>query len=389
MRVVCAILCALCVAVGSGRGQTWTVTSLNTNYNWRGVASSADGTKLAAAASQSAGDGIYLSTNSGATWVQAQAPTGSWGPIVCSADGTVLVAANSGVGGIYISTNSGRTWNQANIPEEQWSSIAASADGTKLVAAYPPDGFGAADVYASTNSGNSWFSPTNITGYSIAVACSADGSKMAALTYGGGASLLIVSTNFGLSWQPAAPLSPAYGLGCAADGTGLYVVATNIYISADWGATWQSSGNQAPVSGFFAGSANGSVLLGKGPGNVSFPIYTSRNGGSAWISNNVPPAVWTTFACSADGNTLVAAAAPGGIWVSKTRPSPQLEIFASNSGITLSWIVPSTNMVLQQNRDLLSWVTLTNLPTLNLTNLREQFTLQQTYPRAVFRLISH
>ena len=394
MRVVCAILCVMGITAGSGQGQTWRLTSLNTNYYWRGVASSADGTKLAAAASQSAGDGIYLSTNSGATWTQIAAPPGSWGPIACSADGTKLVGANGGVGGIYVSTNSGETWNQANVPVEQWSSIAASADGTKLLAGYPPDDVGPADIYASTNAGNSWFSPTNITGSSIAVACSADGSKMAALTYGGeGQSMLIVSTNFGLFWQSAAPSGAEFGLGYAADGTKLYAAGTNFYMSQDWGATWPSSGPEAPVFGLFGCSANGSALLGRGPGNDTFPIYTSRDDGFTWISNDVPPAVWTAFACSADGNILVAAAEPdgstgGGVWVSKTRPSPRLNLFLSNGSLNFSWIVPSTNMVLEQGLNLVNWTILTNSPSLNLSNLQEQLTLRPTNSRALFRLVS-
>jgi hypothetical protein len=394
MRTVCAILCAMSIAVGSGHGQTWTPTNLNTNYYWRGVASSADGTKLAAAASQSAGDGIYLSTNSGSTWTQAHAPSGGWGPIICSADGTELVAVNSGIGGIFISTNSGGIWNQANLPEEQWS-LAGSADGTKLVAAYPPDNLGPAEIYVSTDSGNDWFSPTNISGSSIAVVCSADGSKMAALTYGGaGPSMLIASTNFGLTWQPAAPSGTEFGLGCAADGTKLYAAGTNFYVSADWGATWPSSDPSAPVFGLFACSANGSVLLGRGPGNDTFPIYTSRNGGSAWTSNNVSPATWTTCACSADGNVMVATAEPGstggGVWVLKTRPSPQLNISFSGGGIDLSWIVPSTNVVLEQSLNLnsVNWTILTNSPSLNLSNLQEQMTVQPTNSRAIFRLVS-
>ena len=396
MKAVCAILCATCVGVGSGNGQTWTPTSLNTNYYWRGVASSADGTKLAAAASDSAGDGIYLSTNSGATWTPAQAPSGGWGPIVYSAGGTELVAANAGVGGIYISTNSGATWNQANVPVEQWSSIAVSADGTKLLAGYPPDDVGPADIYASTNSGNSWFQPTNIDGSSIAVACSADGSRMAALTYGGeGQSVLIVSTNFGLNWQPAAPSGAEFGLGCAADGTKLYAAGTNFYMSPNWGATWPSSGPEAPVFGLFACSANGSVLSGRGPGNDTFPIYTSRDGGSTWTSNDVPPAVWTAFACSADGNTLVAAAEPegstgGGIWVSKMPPSPHLNVISLNGNLNFSWIVPSTNMVLELSLNLspVNWSILTNSPSLNLANLQEQLTLRSTNGHAFFRLVS-
>lgn len=394
MRTVCAIFCAMSIAVGAGYGQTWTPTSLNTNYYWRGIAASADGRKLAAATTQSAGDGIYLSTNSGATWTQAQAPSGGWGPIICSADGAEFVAVNSGLGGIYISTNSGAIWTPANLPAEQWS-IAGSADGTTLLAAYPPDDIGPAEIYVSTDSGNDWFSPTNISGFSIAVVCSADGSKMAALTYGGaGPSTLIASTNFGLTWQTAAPSAAESGLGCAADGSKLYVAGTNFYVSANWGATWSSMDSSAPVFGLFACSANGSVLVGRGAGNDPFPIYTSRDGGNTWISNNVSPEDWGTFACSADGNTMVAAAQPslagGGVWISKTRPSPQLNIAFSSDGINVSWIVPSTNMVLEQSLNLnsVNWTIVTNLPTLNLSNLQEQLTFQPTNSRAIFRLVS-
>ncbi|HTV41091.1 MAG TPA: sialidase family protein [Candidatus Sulfotelmatobacter sp.] len=379
------------IAVGV-RGQIWTPTTLNTNYYWRGVAASADGTRLAAAASQSAGDGIYLSTNSGVTWTQAETPPGSWGPVACSADGTELVAVNGGVGGIYVSTDSGATWNPANVPAEEWTSIAVSADGATMLAAYPPDDAGPADLYASTNSGDSWFSPTNIDGSSIAVACSEDGSMMAALTYGGeGESTLIVSTNFGLTWQTAEPSSSEFGLGCAADGSKLYAAGTNFYVSSNWGATWPSPGPEAPVFGLFACSANGSVLMGRGPGDNSFPIYSSKNSGSTWISNNVPPAVWGAFACSADGSVLVAAAEPGGVWISKTPPpSPQLNVFSANGEVNLSWIIPSTNMVLEQSLNLnpVNWTILTNSPCLNPTNLQEQLTLQPANPAAFFRLVS-
>src|ERR1700739_692552 len=118
MKTIWAMLGVFCIAAGSGYGQTWTQISPDTNYYWAGVAMSADGTKLAATARQIPGDdsgaGIYFSTNSGAFWVQCQAPAGSWGPIACSADGSKLIAAYEGTnttsyitndGSIYISTN--------------------------------------------------------------------------------------------------------------------------------------------------------------------------------------------------------------------------------------------------------------------------------------------
>src|SRR5580658_5388243 len=87
-------------------GQSWTLTSAPAeNWLWA-VASSADGSTLAAAAS----DGpICISTNSGAAWTITTTPTETWLGISSSADGTKLVAAPNGTASsfvpLYVSTN--------------------------------------------------------------------------------------------------------------------------------------------------------------------------------------------------------------------------------------------------------------------------------------------
>jgi hypothetical protein len=43
--------------------------------------------------------------------------------------------AGGGDGGIYTSTNSGATWVKASAPTADWSALAASADGYRAVAA--------------------------------------------------------------------------------------------------------------------------------------------------------------------------------------------------------------------------------------------------------------
>jgi hypothetical protein len=97
------------------------------------------------------------------------------------------------------------------------------------------------------------------------------------------------------------------------------------------------------------------------------------------------------MASSADGNkSVVVVNFNGGIWTSQTTPSPQLNITPSSNNLALSWIVPSTNFVLQQNLDLTTgnWGTLTNKPGLNLTNLQDEVTLSPTNSSGFFRLIS-
>src|ERR1039457_2639148 len=90
---------------------------------------------------------IYVSTNSGRIWKSTSAPSNFWACVASSADGTKLVAVDSGRGDglIYASTNSGKTWNPTSAPGNFWSSVASSMDGTKLASA--DSGYGDGLIY--------------------------------------------------------------------------------------------------------------------------------------------------------------------------------------------------------------------------------------------------
>lgn len=109
---------------------------------WQAIASSADGTHLAAVVAQ--GD-IYTSADSGATWTdQTAAGSHTWAAIASSVDGTHLAAAcglpDVGGGGgwegnIYTSSDSGMVWTaQTSAGRQLWKSIASSANGRHLAA---------------------------------------------------------------------------------------------------------------------------------------------------------------------------------------------------------------------------------------------------------------
>jgi hypothetical protein len=391
MKANYAILSGLFLAAISVCAQTWTQTSTNTEYDWAGVASSADGTKLAAtlvSATPTSAEGIYLSTNSGMTWAQSQAPAGSWGPIASSVDGAKLAAANAS-GSIYTSTNSGATWIQRIASGGKLVSLASSADGSKLIAAENPGYF-----IVSTNSGANWFTPTNLSLYWLSVVCSADGTKMAA-QYGLDDADPWVSTNCGVTWQPAAiPINQGGNLAATASGNMLMLLSRGLcYTSTNWGLTWSSSfGTQIPGYVTIVSSADGSTRFTYGGGldAEEYPaiLWVSTNFGASWTSSGPTNIQWTSLASSADGKVLVAVSEFGGIWVSQVPPSPQLNLSYSSNSVNFSWIVPSTNMVLEQSPDLFNWTTLTNAPSLNYTNLREQLTLSPTNSSSFFRLVS-
>ena len=349
--------------VSTNSGTTWIANTQpqngSTYGSWSCIASSADGTRLAG----TIGNVIWVSTNSGANWLSNNVPgVAFFGSMALSADGTKLVAVvgdNNTPGPIFISTDSGVTLTRTMAPTNNWMSVASSADGTKLVAAamnlHSQCGF----IYASMDSGLTWAltsAPTN--NEWVAVASSADGSKLVATSaaafvpnqiYGG----IYTSTNFGLTWV-SNNVPDAYWLSVAssADGTRLVAVAIE-------------------------------------PGGW---VYTSTNSGTTWISNNVPNESWMQVASSADGNELVLAALgdqshnPGPIYISQTTASPRLNLAPTSGDLKLSWIVPSTNFVARQSSDLGSWMDVTNLPVLNLTNLQAEVILSPTGSSGFYRL---
>ena len=147
---------------------------------WRSIASSSDGSKLAAAVAY--GGSIYTSSDSGATWTeQTAAGSRNWQSIASSSDGSKLTAVVSG-GSIYTSSDSGATWTeQTTAGSRYWYSIASSSDGSKLAAVV----YGGS-IYTSSDSGATWTEQTTAGSRNWqSIASSSDGSKLTAVVYGG------------------------------------------------------------------------------------------------------------------------------------------------------------------------------------------------------------
>lgn len=393
---IVTVLCAFLISASTARAQVWAQTSLDTNQGWNIGFSSADGTKLIAE-----GNGIYYSTNSGQSWYPNNGPTTSSGIIACSADEKKLVAVQSDSPyNLYTSTNFGVTWTPVGDPlqGDYVQSIACSANAHTLVAlAGGPSG----GIFVSTNFAANWTMATNPNVFWGSVVCSADGTKMAAQN--AGLNGVYTSTNSGYMWQKSGISSRDYATAniiSSADGSKLVVSAgLHLYISTNWGTTWSFTNNA--LGGYIVSSADCSLLLNAGYNNVNgtpfFDIYTSTNLGVSWVSNNLPQQAWNSVACSADGKELIAGAgtfgqndnpATNGVWIAQMTPSPQLNLSSSKTNLNFSWLVPSTNMVLQQSPDLNAWTTITNSPALNYTNLQEQLTLSSAGSPSFFRLIS-
>jgi hypothetical protein len=288
----------------------------------------------------------------------------------------------SGGGGIYISTNSGSVWQTNTVGAGEWYAVASSADGSRLAASmfYPPL------IFNSTNGGQTWV--TNVFPHEmVSLHCSVDGSCWMA---SGTPATLAVSTNNGVSWSTSANWAGMnYALSIAASADRARWVATayqNILTSTNLGATWNTNPVPSETWQCIASSADGSRLIA-----CSFQhIYTSTNFGISWVSNNLSTISTgiSSVASSADGSKLVAAMNGGGIWVAQNVAQPGLDISNSSAGAIISWIVPSTNFLVQQSFDLASWSNLTNIPVINLTNLHNEVTLWPSNDHGFYRLMT-
>lgn len=373
--------------------QEWTQTTAPST-NWSALASSADGSKLIATARGSFTENvpIYISTNAGVTWQESTPPLTNydWSSVASSADGGRLVASSRA--GVYTSTNFGADWvYQTN---HFFGSLASSADGTRLVGAE------SYHVFTSADAGVSW-QPSGVDGGEC-VASSADGTKLVTAYFAYPGQLfggIFTSTNAGFNWtRTSAPLDYWTGwtaLASSADGvklaatigpTGWPTGPGPIFVSTNGGGTWQASGSLTSFWFSVASSADGATLVASG----STGTYTSADAGKNWgWVTNVPPGLngRAYVSCSADGKTLAVALAGGGIWISRTTPTPSLNLARAGTNVVASWTVPSLDFVLQQNPNLseTNWTDVPIPPVLNLTNLQQEVLVPKVGTR-FFRL---
>lgn len=255
-------------------GVTWTARE-STRF-WTGIASSSDGTKLAATVS---GGQIYTSTDSGVTWT-ARESTRFWSHIASSADGSRLVAT-VGSGQIYISSNSGANWT-ARDSNRIWSGVASSADGFNLVATV-----NGGQIYTSVNGGSSWTARETNRSWN-SVTSSADGTKLAATVNSG---QIYTSTDAGVNWTPRDATRFWVSIASSADGTSLIAAVSSgqTYISKDSGVTWFSKESVQNLRRV-ASSSDGRKLVGYTLFGTSGQIHTSQ--AASGIQNNTVELVY-------------------------------------------------------------------------------------------------
>lgn len=184
------------VFVSTDAGVNWLGTPhLSGVAAWTAVASSGNGSNLVATAN---GLPIYTSPNGGTNWF-AHETSRPWTCVASSADGSVLAAGVASSGFIYTSTDFGASWVPGTVAQN-WAGLACSADGARMIAVVNGGG-----VYVSQDTGANWqirsMLPPALT-YTGAAA-SSDGATLAAVANASG---ILVSSKTSTTTGPTGQL---------------------------------------------------------------------------------------------------------------------------------------------------------------------------------------
>lgn len=294
------------------------VERINTDHDWRGLASSNTGQYLAAINTR----GLFLSSNYGADWVDGSGdlPGGSsahvWTSIASDKTGSIIVATEN-AGYIWVSNNRGANWT-AEGPRKDWKSASVIAAG----------GYEAAAIDATDHT--VWATPYfdfGLTHWSEQDLGSNDWDRVAVGLFGETAlathgdllaSGYVAITTNGTTWNIVRNGLPndywdvitGYDNGFSSKGFVLAAGYSNtVEISTTSGQAWMAS---SPIgSGYsawkaIATSIDGGEMILLPDGNSAPQISTDK--GLTWSTvSGLPTVDWAAAAVSGDGTFMAAA----------------------------------------------------------------------------------
>lgn len=247
-------------------------------------------------------EGVYRSTNGGATWAQCDPANARLknasqyicGQLQCSRDGQVIYLAN-GLQSLFRSEDGGTSWNE--LPPAPGQILAAASGGRLIASTWP------GPVFMSSDGGNTWV-PRLAARWANAVAMSADGrvclvgchSESVYLSTDGGANWRVVDAVGRAGWQ-GAWVSP--------DGRHLWLTDPNqgcAHVSTDGGLNWER--REPGFSGMWvSGSGDGTRML----MSNRFELQLSTDGGRSWTPQGIASRhfFWLFPKVSTDGATLL------------------------------------------------------------------------------------
>ena len=225
----------------SNNGTSWLPAGLS---NTSILALLASGTNLFASTGNT---GIFLSSNMGSSWKAVNVGLPNTDVIALAVIDTNIFAATGG--GLFLSTDSGASWTSSFIP------LAINA-----LATIRSDLFAGVTggVYISTNLGLGWDEYGGTLSDLNVQALAVSGTYLIAGTDTGG---IFFSPDFATTWYGSGSLIDTSITALAVIGTNLFagIQGRGVLLSTDTGATWRAI--NTGLTDLFAGTENGGVFL--------------------------------------------------------------------------------------------------------------------------------
>ncbi len=273
---------------------TWSDISNVGRWDWKDAAVSADGRYQAAVFNDGQGGYLYQSGDYGENWaVNNVLGYGEWTHLAISDNGEKLAVCSYRDGIIAISSDSGSSWTNSVVGPhpstiEKWGGIDMSSDGQVILASQIY-----LDTHLSADGGNSW---TTVT----------------------------------IGSQPSNPAWRAVSV--SADGNTLLLAASEVWVSADKGSTWECKDDNS--------SWTGGELSPDGSRIILTNVYNSRLGysdnlGDSWTTISLGSARKPVDVCfSQYGDGILAATVEGFYSTDWVASLPGDLIVSMNAGDT-------------------------------------------------------
>jgi len=213
--------------------------------------------------------GVFVLTNSGATWTQMYSGPANRAVKALVVSDTILFAGTAS--GVDRSTDNGKSWSEANAGMANTPVSALAILGNDLVAGTDSSG-----IFRSTDHGTTWVAASTGLTDSTIHALAASGSRLFAGTNRG----VFVSINGGLQWQESnTGITNGQVNALACIGTNLIAGMTSgVYRSTGEGVGWDRLG----LSGYVTTLAVSGTDLLAGRANPD-GAFRSTDNGTSWL----------------------------------------------------------------------------------------------------------
>lgn len=243
---------------------------------------------------------LLVSANDGASWSAFVAPEGANGLLVSSDGSKLVVKGKYGENAIYVSTDTGRTWVKRNSFVPDTARVLMSPDGSTLVTYWEHSLYND-PIAVSNDDGNTWVPKGDEYPDYIF-----NGGKMARRSNDG---TLRQSTDYGMTWSTIG--SSAGRTSFSSDGKG---VLDGFHTSIDSGANWDQL-PEYPIDTIRTAELGGISNDGKklfitfrddSIDDPLLPVFVSSNGGKTWQKWGDENISSSSVSMSADGSKIFA-----------------------------------------------------------------------------------